>query len=429
MEMERLGLPTVTIVTSKFEDLANISKESHGMPDLSMVTVPHPFELIPMEQVEAKADSAFQNILEAATQLKPISGETRENYYPAQTVNVDGSIEYINDFLFTKGWSMGIPMIPASREQVDLMLKGTDRRPDELLWIVPPRGGALTVELVAVHAVMAGAKPEYMPVILSIIDAMKEDEFEWKSCVTTSAQWPVVIVNGPIAKKLNIACGTGVGGGGYKANVSIGLTISSIIYVVGGAKYPTPNMSQVGIGAEIVPPIMAECEDELPEGWVPFHVEQGYKKTDNVVSVKACRGFDMFGENGQKAEDMLWSFAKNLDYGKECFYKGETYLIIPPTPAAMLAKEGWTKDKIRNYLWENARSPISWWRRSYPRPALSIAQETEGFAQKYGPITPDTLIPMVDKPEKYKIVVIGGPGTHCYYYQGTHGRLVSKLIR
>lgn len=406
-----------------------MSRQSHGMPGLSLVIVPHPFELIPKKEVEAKADAAFKDITNTATTFKQIAAEADENPYPAPVTKFIGTIPDLNDFFFKKGWSTGIPVIPASKEQVTLMLKGTSRRPDELLWIVPPRGGALTVEMVAIHAAMAGAKPEYMPVIIAIIDAMKEDAFEWTSCVTTSPQWPVVIVNGPIVKELGIAHGTGAGGAGYKANVSIGLTISSIVWVVGGAKYPAPNMSQVGIGVEIVPPIMAESEDELPEGWKPFHVEMGYKKTDSVVSVKACRGFDMLGENGQKAEDMLWSFAKHLAYGKECFYKNETFLLIPPTPAAMLAREGWTKDNIRSYLWENARSPISWWRRNYPKPALTIANEIEGFAEKYGPIAPDTLIPMVDKPEKYKIIVVGGPGTHSFYYQGTHGRMVTKLVK
>ncbi|MFC1933010.1 UGSC family (seleno)protein [Chloroflexota bacterium] len=425
--MEKLGIPTVTIVSSRFISLAKIASEGRGAAGLCFVEVPHPFELISKEQVEAKADVAFPEIIKAATQWKVPVAPQQAKPYPAETVKFTGNVKDVEDFFFDKGWSMGVPFIPPTKNSVAAMLKGTTRRPDELLWVIPPRGGLVTVEEVAVHAVMAGAEPEYMPVIIAIIEMMRKEEYHWVENVTTSPVWPVVIVNGPIVKEIGIAYSTGTGGRDHKANIAIGLTISSIVDVIGGSKYPVPNMSPVGNPAEIVSVVMGENEDELPEGWEPFHVETGYKKTDSVVSVGRSMGFYMLGENGGTVEDMLWSFAKTLSYAKQSL-SGGALLLLPPQPAAFLARAGWTKDRIREYLWENARSPASWWRRVFPKDGLTAAKEAPGFAEKYGPITPDTLLPTVASPEMYKIVVTGGPGSHSFHYKQT-GQFFTNLIK
>jgi hypothetical protein len=252
-----------------------------GLPTLSLVAVKHPLELLSKAEIEAKADGAFEEIIKAATDQKlsdmPVKKAPAkpQKVYPADIVSFKGNIEDINDFFFEKGWATGIPIIPPTKASVERMLTGTRRSPDEVLWTVPPRGGNLTVELVAAHAVMAGAKPEYMPVIIAIIEAMREDACDWRSAVTTTPKWPVIVLNGPIIKELGIAYDTGTGGPGYKANNAIGFTIGLITNIVGGLKYPTPNMAPVGMGSEFVPAVMGENEDGIPEGWEPLHVEMG----------------------------------------------------------------------------------------------------------------------------------------------------------
>ena len=115
-----------------------------------------------------------------------------------------------------RGWSEGIPIVPPTPDKVAEMLKGTTRKPDEVVWVVPPRKGVLTVEMVATHAVMAGCKPAYMPVILAALDAMKEPALAWSSLTTTThPNGPLIIVNGPIAKEIGLASGRGAAGGGY----------------------------------------------------------------------------------------------------------------------------------------------------------------------------------------------------------------------
>ena len=432
--MEKLGIPTVTITTDKFLFTSKTLAMTDGLPSLSLVAVKHPLELLTRAEIEAKADGAFNEILKAATDPKPSSSSpkkstaTSQKVYPAETIRFKGSIEDMNNYLFEKGWATGIPILPPTKASVARMLSGTRRNPDEVLWVIPPRGGHLTVELVAVHAAMAGARPEYMPVIISIIEALREDAMDWRSAVTTTPKWPVIVLNGPIIKELDIAFETGTGGPGYKANNSIGFTIGLILNIVGGLKYPTPNMAPIGMGSEFVPAVMGENEDGIPEGWEPLHVEMGYKKTDSVVSVKICRGFNLLGENGQSMTDMLSGYAKTLAWCRTPFDASEMFLIVPPQAAGLLAREGWTKAKIREYLWENARCPIKYWKRKYPKDAMAATLQNTEFCKKYGPITPDTPVPPVDSPEKWKFLVTGGPSSHAFYYQGAQGRMVSKLI-
>jgi len=285
--------------------------------------------------------------------------------------------------------------------------------------------GVLTVELVAVHAVMAGCKPEYMPVILAILEAMKEETFYWRSsATTTSPSWPVAIVNGPIVREIGLGYSTGAGGRGFPANIGMGLTLSSIVDMVGGSKYPHPNMSQVGNPAEIIAVVMGENEDALPTGWEPLHVELGYRKMDNVVTVKGMFGFSMLGGNGQTGEgyektmgeSLLRSYAHYLTHTKDCCRHEEVFILLCPQPAKILADEGWTKKSIRGFLWEHARAPVSSW--------------PKAFGRRYCKDLPiEALAPAFDKPERLVIIVTGGPGTHAFYYIGTHGAMVSKRIR
>jgi hypothetical protein len=432
--MEKLGIPTVTITTDKFLFTSKTLAMTDGLPSLSLVAVQHPLELLTQAEVESKAEGAFDEIMKAATDPKtgvtPLRKATAapQKVYPAETIRFKGSIEDINDHFFEKGWATGIPIIPPTKASVARMLAGTRRSPDEVLWEIPPRGGNLTVELVAIHAVMAGARPEYMPVLIAVIEAMREDALDWRSAVTTTPKWPVIVLNGPIIKELGIACDTGTGGPGFRPNNAIGFTIGLITNIVGGLKYPTPNMAPVGMGAEFVPAVMGENEEAIPEGWDPLHVEMGFQRTDSVVSVKVCRGFNLLGENGQSLVDMLSGYAKTLGWCRTPFDASEMFLILPPLAAGLFAREGWTKGAIREFLWENARVPIKSWKRKYPKDALVATLQYKDFCEKYGPITPDTPVPPVDSPEKWKLLVTGGSSPHAFYYQGAQGRMVSKLI-
>lgn len=208
-----MGVPTVTIVTDQFVTLARGTQKSQGLTDMCFVTVPHPIGMLPKEQVDAKVDAAFGDIVKAATQWQPVKEKeaSQESPYPAKTFKFTGTYADVNKLFAKRKWSLSLPIIPPTVDRVREMLKGTKRAPSEVLWVVPPRQGMLTVELVAVLGVMAGAQPEHMPLLLATIDAMKAPEAAWRGTSTTTAPTsPLIVISGPIVEKLKLNAGTGL---------------------------------------------------------------------------------------------------------------------------------------------------------------------------------------------------------------------------
>ena len=202
-----MGVPTVTIVTDQFVTLARGTQKSQGLTDMCFVTVPHPIGMLPKEQVDAKVDAAFGDIVKAATQWQPVKEKeaAQESPYPAKTFKFTGTYADVNKLFAKRKWSLSLPIIPPTVDRVREMLKGTKHAPSEVLWVVPPRQGMLTVELVAVLGVMAGAQPEHMPLLLATIDAMKAPEAAWRGTSTTTAPTsPLIVISGPIVEKLKL---------------------------------------------------------------------------------------------------------------------------------------------------------------------------------------------------------------------------------
>src|SRR3990172_6901614 len=147
------------------------------------------------------------------------------------------------EFFYGKPWSDGMPVIPPNQRLIGRMLEGTRLDPNEGLGLVPPTFELLTVRRVAEHAVMAGALPEYMPVLIGAMRAMLDEKLNMHGVQTTiHGVAPLLIVNGPYARKVGINGGRGCLGPGFRANTTIGRTIRLILYNVGGG-YPLPSFS------------------------------------------------------------------------------------------------------------------------------------------------------------------------------------------
>lgn len=394
---------------------------------MSLVVVPHPMGQVSKEAIRAKADAAFPEILKAATQWKPTAKlPPPEPAYPAKRFKLRGTAEDVNKFFFQKGWSLGLPIIPPTPERVKAMLKGTSHRPDEVVWLVPPRKGVLTVELVAVYAVMAGCKPEYMPLILAGLEAMAEPVYNWLGATTTTGTiGAMMLVNGPIVKELGIAYGTGAAAGGYHPNVSIGYTLNLIGDIVGGSKAPDVDKSTLGSPADIVAYVFGENEDANP--WKSYAVENGFKPTDNVVTMKnVYPSIDMPDHTSSTPEAHLkwWSHVVSPLIGIPLCCPGfrPYFIILAPEQANMIAKAGWTKNDFKQTLWKSTRVPLSEW---------STGEKMCGIApvpKELQPSTLDTLIPITLTPDDIDIVVAGGAGKHSQYFVPGHGVAVSKRI-
>jgi hypothetical protein len=387
--------------------------------------------MIPQADIIKKAEEAFPEIMKMATEWEPLEKTiSTKPVYPAERFTFTGTVEDVNKFLFEKGWSLGLPVIPPTPERIDEMLKGTNRKPDEVLGQVPPRMGSLTTELVAAHAVMAGCKPEYVPVLIAALEGLLEPEANWLAALTTTGTTEsVIIVNGPTVKEIGLAYSQGAAGKGHHPNATIGYAINLIAYMVGGSKPPSLDKSTLGSPADFVCWVFGENEDELPLGWESLHVERGFKKHDSVVTVMASYPpVDNIDHYSITSEEHVrwWSYLISplQNIGGPCrpiMMAQNPILAIGPEHAQLIASAGWSKDDFRQALWEQARIPLSAWPAGCP--------ETKNFIDKFGPVTPESMIPITWKPEQFLIVLAGGSGKHSHYFPPFLGCFpVSKFV-
>jgi len=429
--VEKQGKPTVTIVSNEFVGLAQSTYRGYGVGDMPLVKIPHPVGGISAEALRAKVDAIFPEILKMATSWKATAKlPPQKPPYPADRFKFKGTVEDVNKLYFEKGWSLGLPIVPPTPERVAAMLKGTTRKPDEILWEVPPRKGILTVELVAVNAVMAGCKPQYMPLLLAMIDAMKDPVFDWAGqTTTTNPVYPVFIVNGPILKELGIAYGQGAAGGGFHPNVSIGYFVNLIGDLVGGSKAPEPDKSTLGQPGNIVATVIGENEAALPKGWQPLNVDRGFApgtSTVTVTDIEGVRNMNIAQPDTAKGVlDVIAVEMETIGPNNSVLYRGkgdgDVILLLCPQHAEMIGKEGWTREKVQNYLFENARLPYEKW--------MMNVRTVYAKDPWYTKFKPGDMVPMVDGAKNIVIVVSGGSGTHSAYLSGFSRPAITKPIQ
>ena len=253
---------------------------------MCFVTVPHPLGMISKEEVNAKVDAAFDDIVKAATAWTPAKEkqDAQVKPYPAKRFKFSGTYADVNDMFQKRKWSLSLPIVPPTVDKVAAMLKGTKRDPAEVLWVVPPRQGMLTVELVAALGVMAGAKPEHMPLLIATVEAMAEPDAAWRGpTTTTAATVPVFFISGPIIEKLKLNPGTGTAGGENPVTNALGYFVNLVGDVVGGSVPPNFDKSTHGSSADLVAMVFTENAKENP--WKTTYAEEaGFKPSDSIVT-------------------------------------------------------------------------------------------------------------------------------------------------
>ncbi|MEK7874017.1 MAG: hypothetical protein AAB502_09215, partial [Chloroflexota bacterium] len=163
-------------------------------------------------------------------------------------ITIDESLEAINDAFYEKGWTDGLPVVPPTAERIQRMLDYVRRGPSEVVAHLPPTDGEATIEKIAVNAVMAGCRPDYMPVLIAAVEAITEPRFNLNAIqATTNPVAPLTIINGPIRKELNVNCGSNALGQGWRANATIGRAIRLILVNVGGGLPGTVDKATLGM--------------------------------------------------------------------------------------------------------------------------------------------------------------------------------------
>ena len=211
-----------------------------------------------------------------------LEAEARGDKMTARRIEL-GDAEDVFEFMFERGLTDGLPVVPPTPERVMWMLTGTRRDPREVVAIVPPNLAPVTVEKVAVNAVMAGCKPEYLPVVIAALEAVCTDTFNIHGIMSTTwGATPVIVVNGPIRRRLDMNMGMMALGYGTRSNATIGRALKLVLRNVGGARPGDIERSTLGAPGKFTT-CFAEWEERSP--WEPLHVERGFGKDENVVTV------------------------------------------------------------------------------------------------------------------------------------------------
>ncbi len=330
--------------------------------------------------------------------------------------SAQGVLEAIEGY-FNNGWTDGLPVVPATKGAVDAMLAAAGRNPTEELGEVAPRMGIATVESVAVNAVLAGCKPEYFPVVLAAVEAILEPTFNLNGVqATTNPCAPLVIVSGAIVKELGFNWGYNCFGQGNRANATVGRALRLVMSNIGGGHPGTGDKSTLGQPAKYT-----FCVAESPDSpWEPLHVERGLSAQESGVTVFACTyHVGSFGgggdeENKEAALKILQSTAEAVIGIAGEFavsFGGQLGLVFNPYNAEVLAKNGWTKQGIKQYLYEKARVPMSVvHKRLAEAPGGTLGSrgvDEERWPQWLNGADDAMLFPLIRKPENYIIICCG----------------------
>ncbi|MFC2005402.1 hypothetical protein ACFLVG_00350 [Chloroflexota bacterium] len=319
----------------------------------------------------------------------------------SERVRVADSTEAVSNLFFEKGWSDGLPIISPTEEAVERMLAGTNREPADVVATIPPGWGEATVEKIAINAVMAGCLPEYLPLIITAVAAMCEKRINLYGVQpTTHPVSPLLIVNGPVAKKLDINSKSGAFGPGWRSNATIGRAIRLILMNLGRAFPGKTDMSTQGQPSKYTFCI-AENEEDSP--WEPLHVEQGFDAPTSTVTVVGVENpHNINDHNAITAEEVLTTIANSVataGSNNVLYQCGNPILALGPEHAATIAKDGFSKSDVKAFIHEKARVP----RRRFHE---SIIQRC------YPNLDEDALIPITGKKEDLIVIVVGGPGKH-----------------
>jgi hypothetical protein len=301
---------------------------------------------------------------------------------------------------YDEGWTDGLPIIPATPEGVRRFVAASGREAGDVIGLLPPRKGRATVESIAANAIMAGCRPEYMPVIVAAVEGMLDPSYPLEFMqVTTNPMTPFLLVNGPARKRLEINFGTGCLGPGWRANATIGRAIRLIMINVGGA---LPGVySKVSFGSPLRYSYMCgENEEENP--WTPFHVDRGFKREDSTVTVfKASNFCNISGGEGVGPAEILRQIATNMPpmYGG-----GDgVLLLLGVNHARSLHEAGLTKRDVQQRLWEMARLPATHFAESFATTERNAGRGDERDVWR------------ARGPDEIYIAVAGGPGPQDVY--------------
>jgi hypothetical protein len=299
------------------------------------------------------------------------------------------------EFCFQQGWTDGLPVVPPTADRVSAMLEAARLAPGKQIAFVEHRSVAITAEKVAINAVMAGCKPEYLPVVVAAVEGIGDPRWSYHGPGTSTGGAAVLmIVNGPIARELDINAGDNLFGPGWRANLTIGRAVRLVMRNVCGSLPGLLDRGTLGHPGKLSYVI---AENEVDSPWTPLHVERGFRPEQSTVTVIASEApHQFYNQLSPTAEGVLTTLADSMRISGTVMGQSTYAVILAGEHMRTIAGSGWGKKEIRQFLFDHTKNSHA---------HLKRTQRMAGAAQ---PADETTMRPLVASPDDILVVAAGG---------------------
>jgi len=394
-----------------------------GIPNIPLALVPGHVGTQSLEQLQQNIlKVTVDQVIDNFTKATAAKGDRSEP--GARDIVFTGGFSAVNEFFYEHEYSDGLPVVPPTVERVEEFLKYTDRSPDEMLGVVLPDNRAATVWSIAVNGVMAGCRPEFMPILVALVEAMCDPRYGVEHSGNTPGGDTLIILNGPIIKELEFNYTQGALRDGFLPNTTIGRFWRLYLRNVAGFLLHKTDKATFGNTWRVV---FAENDDVLAEiGWTNTAESMGFKRGDNTVTIaRYTGGGSLSSVSGSTPEQLLpyladtvqkyhmWQLTFTVSHGNGTL---RPLIIISPIIAQTIAKAGWSKSDVQQFLWEQARLPAWQLERQLRdwniRGVWNLEEDVKAGKIPglfFESADPQRMVPIVWKPEDIMIAVGGDP--------------------
>jgi len=422
--------------------LARFTGKAGGVDDLHIAEYPGPLGIHEAQEIEKNiANVLVERIVTGLTSTTTAGTRTGSAASrDPRAIVFTGTAEEVDRHFLAQEWSDGLPVVAPTLERVECFLRYTDRKPDEEIAILPSANLRATPWNIAVNGVMAGCRPEHMPLLIAAVEALADPECRLASIGSSSGIFPYVLVNGPLARELGFEHGAQLVSRG--ANPALGRAVALIVRNIAGFR---PGASYMGTFGYPLGFALAESEADSP--WEPFHAGQGFDRTASTVTIGVTNNwgpspaaYSAAGQNG--AQSALELIAKEIKSSTRLFNfpargadaeRVMITILMSPSIAKSLAEAGYSKQAIRQHLYENTRMSLREfdWVLKYTTISGQSARErvAEGVFPAEFAGAPDEMVRVLSSPDILHIIVCGDPHRNrVMVLEGGHTYPVTKRI-
>jgi hypothetical protein len=326
--------------------------------------------------------------------------------------DLSGAIE----LCFTNGWTDGLPVIPPTADRIEAMLEAGGLAPDKELAFIENRQVSVTAEKVAINAVMAGCRAEYMPVVAAAVEALGDPKYGYHGPATSTGGSAVfMVVNGPIARELDINCGDNLFGPGWRANATIGRAVRLVMRNVIGTLPGELDRSSLGHGGKYTYCI---AENEAQSPWPPFHTTRGFRADQNAVTIFAALAPHQYSNQlSSTPEGILETACTQMRFSAGTARQPQYALVFAGEHMETMRKGGWSREDVQKYCFEHSQASLADIKRAHIKPGDIDAADEK------------TRVPLVEGPSDFLVIAAGGrAGVQSAFIPGWGGKNGSQSV-